>query len=51
MKFLPFIENIVVIISFTVLACVFGKWWIVLFSILFMWTRFEKDDKKDGDSQ
>jgi hypothetical protein len=31
-----FFNNTVVVICFTVLAIVFGKWWIVLFSALLM---------------
>lgn len=30
------LKNIVVIICFTVLAIVFNKWWIILFSLLFL---------------
>ena len=32
------VMNIVVLICFTFLAVVFGKWWISLFSVLFMST-------------
>ena len=30
------IKNIVAIICWCVLACVFGKWWIALFAALFL---------------
>ena len=38
------IENIISLICFTVLAVVFEKWWIVLFSALFQ-TYFKKKNK------
>lgn len=34
------IKNIIAIICFTILAIVFNKWWIVLFSLIFL-TYFE----------
>lgn len=33
---LAIIDNMVVMICFTVLAIVFDKWWIVVFALLFM---------------
>lgn len=33
---LAIIDNMVVMVCFTVLAIVFGKWWIAIFAILFM---------------
>lgn len=39
------IKNIIVLICFTVLAIVFKKWWIVLFSILLYTTVSIGDDK------
>lgn len=30
------IENIVIIICFTILSILFGKWWIIFFSVLFL---------------
>ena len=30
------LKNIIAIICFTILAIVFNKWWIVLFSLLFL---------------
>ena len=47
------IINITAIICFTVLAIHFEKWWIVLFSALFMFsqTTHRDDDKRDkGDN-
>ena len=32
------LKNIIAIICFTILAIVFNKWWIILFSILFLTT-------------
>ena len=34
------IKNIIAIICFTILAIVFNKWWIILFSLIFL-TYFE----------
>ena len=39
-----YILNCVIVICFTVLAVLFNKWWIVLFSGLFL---FSRDYKKD----
>lgn len=36
MRELPYLENIVIMICFTILAVVFQHWWIVLFSIFFV---------------
>lgn len=41
------IKNAVVIICFTVLATVFNKWWIVLFSALFLNSVDNKNKKGD----
>lgn len=41
------IKNVIVIISFTILAICFQKWWIVLFAILF----FSSVTRKDEDSK
>ena len=30
------LKNIIAIICFTILAIVFNKWWIILFSIIFL---------------
>lgn len=38
------IENIITLVCFTVLSIVFGKWWIVFFSALFM--NYVRRDKK-----
>lgn len=40
-----FLENTATLICFTVLSIVFGHWWIVLFSMLFM-TYIDKDKLK-----
>jgi len=40
------IENILTLALFVILAVVFNKWWIVLFSALFM-SYVEKTDKKE----
>ena len=44
-----FIYNAIAIISFAVLAFVFKKWWIILFSFLFIMTykKNVKDDKNE----
>jgi|GluameStandDraft_1065615.scaffolds.fasta_scaffold16979_3 hypothetical protein len=39
------LNNAVALICFTILSVVFGKWWIVLFSILFL--DYFRKDKKD----
>lgn len=38
------LKNIIVIICFTILAIVFDKWWIVLFSALFYTSITSKED-------
>lgn len=38
------IKNSITLICFTILAIVFNKWWLVLFSIIF-WTFIERQDK------
>lgn len=40
------IADILITAMFTVLAIVFQKWWIVLFSILLSYTINSKEDKK-----
>lgn len=42
-------KNMIVIISFVVLAIVFNTWWISLFSLLFLTTieKIEKEGNKD----
>lgn len=42
------LENAVAIICWSVLAVLFDKWWIALFSILFIGT--VKTKEKDGDT-
>lgn len=42
------VQNCVVTICFTVLAALFGKWWIALFSALF-YKSFTYEVKKDGE--
>ena len=37
-------KNVAIMICFTILAVVFQKWWISLFSILFYSTYSTKDD-------
>ena len=39
------VENSITLICFTILAIVFGKWWIVLFSVLFF-TSIEKNKEE-----
>lgn len=43
------LKNIIVTISFVVLAIVFNTWWISLFSLLFLTTieKIEKEGNKD----
>ncbi len=43
------IKNIIAIICFTILAVCFDRWWIVLFSLLFL-TLFDTEEKK-GDEK
>ena len=38
--------NIAIIVSFTMLALHFGKWWIVLFAAFFVFSYKNKDDDK-----
>lgn len=47
------LKNIIVTISFVVLAIVFNTWWISLFSLLFLTTiekkvKIEKEGNKDA---
>lgn len=42
-----FLENIVIMICFTVLAVVFNHWWIVLFSAFFISTFKNKENKTE----
>jgi hypothetical protein len=41
------LKNIIAIICFTILAIVFNKWWIILFSILFL-TTFKSKGGNNG---
>lgn len=43
-------KNIITLICFTVLAISFGKWWIVLFALLFM-SYIGKSDKEKVESE
>ena len=45
-----FVRNIICLICFTVLAIVFNKWWIVLFTILF-WISVERKEKKENKNE
>ena len=40
------LSNTVRLICFTILAIVFGKWWIVLFVIIFWSVKEEENDDK-----
>lgn len=40
------IGNVLITAMFTILAIVFQKWWIILFSILLSYTINSKEDKK-----
>ena len=40
------IDNSIVLICFTILAIIFNKWWIVIFSALFM-SSIKKEEKKE----
>lgn len=40
------IRNSISLICFTILAIVFNKWWIVIFSALFM-SSIEKEEKEE----
>lgn len=45
-----YLENITQIICWTFLAMFFGKWWIALFSIIFMNTcGRRKDEESEGE--
>ena len=41
------LKNIIAIICFTILAVVFNKWWIILFSALFYTSITTKGDNED----
>ena len=41
------VKNTVTLVCFTALAMFLGKWWISLFTILFL-TTYENDKKKGG---
>ena len=44
--------NIFAVGAFAYLAVVFGKWWIALFSLLFLRIQIKKKDKpNDGDDE
>jgi hypothetical protein len=45
-----FVRNIICLICFTVLAIIFNKWWIVLFTILF-WISVERKEKKENKNE
>lgn len=47
------LKNIIVTISFVVLAIVFNTWWISLFSLLFLTTieKIEKESNKDVENK
>lgn len=40
-------RNVISLICFTILAIVFNKWWIVLFTIIF-WCSVEKKEKEEN---
>ena len=44
------IKNMVVVVCFTVLAIVFEKWWIALFS-MFLMTSYERKFKEEDDER
>ena len=46
---LTIIKNIIPMICFTILAIVFNKWWLSLFSVLF-WSSL-KIENKDSDAK
>ena len=47
-----YLYNIFAVSAFVYLAIVFGKWWIVLFSLLFLHVQIKKKDKSDdGDEE
>lgn len=41
--------NSVAIVSFVILAIVFGKWWIALFAALFLHYTSDKEDDTNAD--
>ena len=43
-------RNVISLICFTILAIVFNKWWIVLFTILF-WISVEEKEKKENKNE
>ena len=43
--------NTIKVVSFVCLACVFGQWWIALFSVLFLTTRYKVVETKDGGAE
>ncbi|MBQ1551400.1 MAG: hypothetical protein IIZ67_04780 [Bacilli bacterium] len=45
-----FVRNIICLICFTVLAIIFNKWWIVLFTILF-WISVERKENKENKNE
>ncbi len=47
---ISFLQNAVVIICFTILAIIFKKWWLTLFSIIF-WNNFRFKLEEDGDKE
>lgn len=45
MNLMCIIKNIVSIICFTILAIIFNHWWIIFFSLLFMVSLEDKNNK------
>ena len=44
-----YIENIIIVIVFGLLAYLFHHWWIVLFAALLMWTKTSENGETDDE--